>query len=351
MGYKEEALDFLGITKWHRQGYTGKGIKILSDEKVCEKVHPDVISPNGFKSKRGHGDDVMSHIKLVAPDAMFIAYPFSGQFSETYKCNCAEYIKENKVHIFTTSELGGYPNKGKQQAIQDCINGGCIFFAAAGNEGYKGVNEEVKYEGYIAIGGVSPQFTGEYDKKYNPIYDWNELERVNYSSVGKELDYVTIAEILGVSGTSHCAPIFAAMVGLVQQFFIEKVGRRLTRTEMQAFINDNLIDTNTEGFDIQTGHGLFRLPNPSTIKISDYVTDTNVGDIDYSGFPIPKEEEPMKVVLTIDNHIVDINGEEKLYDVAPFIKHNRTFVPVQFLRDVGFNVEWNEATRQVIITK
>ena len=32
MGYKEDALGFLGITEWHRQGYTGKGIKILSDE-------------------------------------------------------------------------------------------------------------------------------------------------------------------------------------------------------------------------------------------------------------------------------------------------------------------------------
>lgn len=334
MAYKEDALDFLGITRWHKAGYTGKGIKILSDEKVSEKYHSDVISPSGFNSKKGHGDNVMSHLKLVAPDAELIAYPMSGQFGDTYKSDCVEYIKENKVHIFTTSCVGSYPCKGKQQAIQDCIEWGCIFFASAGNDDEKGLREEVKYDGYLAIGGVDL-----------------EGKKVRYSSVGKELDYVTIAEILGVCGTSFCAPIFAGMVGLVQQFFIEKVGRRLTRAEMEAFINDNLIDTNTEGFDIQTGHGLFRLPNPSTIKISDYVTDTNVGDIDYSGFPIPKEEEPMKVVLTIDNHIVDINGEEKLYDVAPFIKHNRTFVPVQFLRDVGFNVEWNEATRQVIITK
>lgn len=350
MGYKEESLDFLGITKWHKAGYTGNGIKILSDEKVCEKYHADVISPAGFKSKRGHGDDVMAHIKLVAPDATFIAYPFSGIFGDEYKCDCAEYIKENGVSIFTTSCTGAYPPKGKQKAIQDCIEAGCIFFGAAGNENNKGINAEIQYEGYLAIGGVRPKFTGNYNGD-DPIYDWNGLYKVSYSSVGEELDYVTLAEILGVCGTSFCAPIFAGMVGLVQQFFIEKVGRRLTRVEMQAFINDNLIDTNTEGFDIQTGYGLFILPDPTTIKTSDYITDTNVGDIDYSGFPIPKEKEPMKVVLTIDNHIVDINGEAKLYDVAPFIKHSRTFVPVQFLRDVGFNVEWNEATRQVIITK
>jgi hypothetical protein len=132
MGYKEEALDFLGITEWHNAGYTGKGIKILSDEKVCEKYHSDVISPAGFKSKRGHGDDVMSHIKLVAPDAEFIAYPFSGTFGNgEYECDSAEYIKENKVHVFTTSEVGSYPSKSKQQAMQDCIDAGCIFFASA----------------------------------------------------------------------------------------------------------------------------------------------------------------------------------------------------------------------------
>ena len=122
MGYKEDALDFLGITKWHKAGYTGKGIKILSDEKVCEKNHPDVISPLGFKSKAGHGDSVMSNLKLVAPDAEFIAFPFSGSFDgESYQCKSAEYIKENKVHIFTTSSVGQYPVGGKQKAIQDCI--------------------------------------------------------------------------------------------------------------------------------------------------------------------------------------------------------------------------------------
>ena len=292
MGYKEEALDFLGITEWHKAGYTGKGIKILSDEKVCEKVHPDVTSPAGFKSKRGHGDDVMSHIKLVAPDATFIAYPFSGQFGETYKCNCADYIRNQGVHVFTTSCLGSYPNNGKQKAIQDCIDAGCIFFAAAGNDNKQGLIGESRYEGYLAIGGVRPTFTGEYNGE-EPIYDWNSLYKTNYSSVGEELDYVTIAEILGVSGTSFCAPVFAGMVGLVQQFFLEKAGRTLTRSEMVCFIDDNLLDVEEEGFDIRTGHGLFRLPKPETIKISDYVSELSEG-IYYGGFPEVRSDVAMR---------------------------------------------------------
>lgn len=61
--------------------------------------------------------------------------------------------------------------------------------------------------------------------------------------------------------------------------------------------------------------------------------------------------EKDKTVLTIDSKTVLINGVPKQYDVAPFIKNNRTFVPVSFLRDLGFNVDWNATTRQVKIYK
>ena len=62
----------------------------------------------------------------------------------------------------------------------------------------------------------------------------------------------------------------------VQQFFIEKAGRALKPIEMNRFVKDNLLDIHIEGFDIETGYGLFRLPKPETIKISDYVEDINV---------------------------------------------------------------------------
>lgn len=295
MGYKEDALDFLGITKWHKAGYTGKGIKILSDEKVCEKVHPDVISPAGFKSKRGHGDDVMLHIKLVAPDATFIAYPFTGTFgANDYKCNCADYIRNQGVYIFTTSCTGQYPSGGKQQAIQDCIKSGCIFFGAAGNDDKKGIKPEIRYEGYLAIGGVRPKFEGDYNGD-EPIYNWNNFVKVGYSSVGRELDFVTLAEILGAHGTSFCAPIDAPMAGLVQQFFIDKTKRRLKWDEAILFMRDNTLDVDVEGFDIRTGHGLFRLPTFDKIDIQRYVPEyTKPVYVDYGGFPEVRSDIVMR---------------------------------------------------------
>lgn len=305
MGYKEEALDFLGITRWHELGYTGKGIKIMSGEKIYEEAPSSIsqerwdkiISPNGYKGKTGdtpwHGTAVMQHILMVAPDAECIAFPFGGRFGTTYDSPSAEYIKENKVHIYTTSMVGGYPSAGMRKAIEDCMETGCIFFGAAGNDGTKGVNGEISYEGYWAIGGVKPTCNTKLNK-----YEWDKLKKVSYSSVGKELDYVTIAEILTVSGTSFCSPVFAAMCGLVQQFFIEKVGRRLTRDEMAKFIGDNLIDVDVEGFDTRTGHGLFILPEPSTIDIRKYVADIDVTypseGIYYGGFPEVRSDVVMR---------------------------------------------------------
>ena len=307
----------------------------------------DVIAPKGFHAKRGHGDTVMEHIRMVAPEATLISYPFSGSFTtNTYDSKCADYIIQNKCHVFTTSCSGGEISKGKEMAMQDCIDAGCIFFGAAGNKSSE-IKGEIKSDKYYAIGGVKPYST-------TGVYNWSKITKVSYSGTGKELDFVTLAEILGCNGTSFCSPVIAGMCALVQQFFTEKIGRRLTRSEMEHFMKANCIDLDVEGFDKNTGYGLFVLPNIDTIKISDYISDTDVGNpnegIDYSGFPQVGGND-MKVIMYIDNKIMNIDGQNIEYDVAPFIKDNRTFVPVQFLKDIGFNVEWDGKERKVTIEK
>lgn len=286
MGYKEEALDFLGITAWHKAGYKGKGIQIVSDELVIAKGNEDIIAPKGYHSSRGHGDTVMEHIRMVAPEATLISFPFSGSFSSnSYKSECAEYIIANKCHIFTTSSLNGEINVGKEKAMQDCIDAGCIFFASAGNRSYE-IHGEAKSDKYYAIGGVKPV----YEKgKYN----WNKIQRVSYSGTGKELDFVVPAEILGSNGTSFCNPVGAPMTGLVQEFFEREIYRRLTPEEMERFMKANCIDLDKEGFDIYTGYGLFRLPDIDKIKISDYVPTIHIG-VDYGGFPEVRSDVEMR---------------------------------------------------------
>lgn len=291
MKYKKDALTFLGITKWHEAGYTGKGIKILSIEPVSsEKKFPNVIAVNGYNEgnlkDRNHGDNVMKQMMEIAPDATFITCSEKGS-TEDWKPLWLDYILKNNVHLFTSSRLSSvYKTSSRaEEYMQECIDNGTTFFIAAGNAsvsgGGKDVFEEAKSEKYLTIGACD-------------YYD-GSVGKANYSCEGEELDYMTIVGYNGETGTSFATNRFCAMCSLVQQFFLEKAGRTLYRHELISFINDNVKDLKTEGHDIYTGHGLFRLPDLETIKISDYVTDYNTNEgIYYGGFPEVRSDVVMR---------------------------------------------------------
>ena len=261
---KEEAFEFLGINKFRELGYTGSRVKIMSDEKIIKNYYTTeawqkVICPTGYQKNndRWHGSAVMNILQDICPDATYITFPMAIKGSgEWYESDCINYILENGVHLFTTSSAGGKCSKTKEKAMQDCIDNGTTFFCASGNKDEEGMIEEAKSEKYISIGALEPNA---------------KLKWAKYSSIGKELDYVSIG-FYGI-GTSYTTPTFCAMCGLVQDFFIDKTGRALVRSELIKFINDNLIDVEEEGFDIKTGHGLFILPNPLEIDISKYVPE------------------------------------------------------------------------------
>jgi hypothetical protein len=268
---REEAFEFLGINKFRELGYTGSRVKIMSDERIIKdyrKVDKDrwakVICPKGYQTDNGewHGSAIMNILIDICPDATYIAFPMDMKGTEKeYRSKCVEYILENKVHLFTTSCIGGNISKTKEKAMQDCIDAGTTFFACAGNKDYDGMLGEAKSDKYISIGALQPN---------------TSLKWANYSSIGKELDYVSIG-FYGI-GTSYTTPTFCAMCGLVQDFFIDKTGRALVRSELINFINDHLIDVEDEGFDIKTGNGLFILPNPSEIDIAKYVPEYKAGE-------------------------------------------------------------------------
>lgn len=340
---KQEAFEFLGINKFRESGYTGSRVTIMSDEKILKDYHnvdkerwSKVICPKGYqKNGSWHGSAVMNILIDICPDAQYIAFPMDMKgTAKKYESKCIDYILENKVHLFTTSQVGGTNSQAKEKAMQDCIDNGTIFFCASGNKGDNGMLGEAKSDKHIAIGALEPK---------------KPLKWASYSSIGKELDYVSIG-FYGF-GTSYTTPTFCAMCGLAQDFFIHKTGRALVRSELIDFINDNLIDVEEEGFDIKTGHGLFILPDPNTINISKYVPEYS-GNVDYTGFPEIKEEKKMyKVTLRIGDNTIDVNGAKKEYDFAPFIKNGRTYVPIRFLEDIGFKVSWDASKKEIEIIK
>lgn len=271
-------MKYLGITKWHEAGYTGKGIKIMSLEPVSSKSKfPNVIAVDGYnkgkKNEVNHADKVMEQMMEIAPNATYITCSEESN-TDDWKPLFLDYILKNNVHLFTTSKLSDIyeTSQSRENQMQKCIDNGTTFFIAVGNTkplGSKKIYAEAKSDKYLTIGAC--------------LYDSGDVGQAFYSCEGEELDYMTISGWDDEVGTSFATNRFSAMCALVQEFFYEKIGRTLYRHELINFINDNVKDLKTEGHDIYTGHGLFILPDPETIDISKYV----------------KEEEMEKYIMDI----------------------------------------------------
>lgn len=293
MRNKKEVLDYLGITAWHKAGYTGKGIKIMSIEPVSSaKKFPNVIAVNGYNKGNtkmcNHADKVMQQMMEIALDATFITCSKEGN-TDDWKSLYLDYILKNNVHLFTSSWLSEVYELSSttEKHMQECIDNGTTFFIGCGNAnefGKKKIFKEAKSDKYLTIGACE--------------YNDGEVGKAFYSCEGEELDYMMISGWEGETGTSFATNRFAAMCSLVQQFFLEKAGRTLYRHELISFINDNVKDLRTEGFDIYTGHGLFILPEPSDIDVSKYAKDINVPTasegIYYGGFPEVRSDVVMR---------------------------------------------------------
>ena len=265
-------LDFLGITKWHSEGYKGKNIKFLSEEKISQNAYNNVICPFGFGKKAEHGNTTMKLMQEVAPEATFFALTISGiEKAGDFQSEEIDYIKENNIDVITTSSLGQALNGiGARKALQELVSRDVVLVCSAGNQGHKGLDDMAKNEEWLAIGGC--------------YYNNGKPKVAGYSAVGEELDFVSLMG--GLEGTSFAAPIFAAMLVLVQGFFLEKIGRKLHYAELIDFVKKNCIDLYEEGFDNHSGYGMFILPNPDSINLNKYYTEvkemkTNIGLVEY----------------------------------------------------------------------
>lgn len=62
--------------------------------------------------------------------------------------------------------------------------------------------------------------------------------------------------------------------------------------------------------------------------------------------------DDLYMVITIDDEIANVNGDEVELDSPAFIRNDRTYLPVRFVAEnLGARVLWTAEARQVIITK
>ena len=145
---------------------------------------------------------------------------------------------------------------------QELREKGCFLVHGAGNDGEDGVLDVVKNDVFKAVAAYK-LYCGKPKKE-------------TFSSAGEEVDFASLDNLRASwdnkrhTGTSFSAPVFAGMIGLVQDFFIANTGKQLEYDKLLEFIKDNCIDLEETGIDNKSGHGLFILPEPDSIDISKY---------------------------------------------------------------------------------
>ena len=230
-----EKLAFLGIKRFHEKGYKGKDIVIVSRESLST-----------------HGAKVVDVIKQIAPEANVM-----------YKLNY-QNGGLNNIDVYTTSYFQSSDELDRsKKASKEMADNNVFLCCAVGNEAEDNITHLAKQDWWVSVGACN-LVNGK------PI-------RMYYSSVGEELDFMSMTNFETATGTftgTSCAtPVFASMVALVQNFFKKKLGRKLTNREMLGFIRDNCIDMGDKGKDDYHGYGLFILPDPDTIDVNKYIEE------------------------------------------------------------------------------
>ena len=153
----EDAFDFLGITKFHENGYTGKNITIASKDSIIEGIFDDVECDDYFSTDTSksakHGTTVMDYIRQVVPDARKIACDFSGTVEKNvWNCVGMQKLLDNPPQIFTSSAYDSSDSKEHHMKKYKELRGkGCFLVHGVGNDGEDGVLNVVRNDVFKAV--------------------------------------------------------------------------------------------------------------------------------------------------------------------------------------------------------
>ena len=355
---------FSNLIQWHNNGFTGKGITIANMESTDPNLwfyDGKVRDPFGLadKADNNHGQKTMDIIHQAAPDADLVMVESSHGINSN--CIYGKLIDVSLPYIekncdFVNASLGGTDNEELKKLILKAQEKGVIFCASAGNEGSYGTSGYAKSNAWIGVAAVY----------YRDSCD--AIERPGWSSIGPEVDFAEFTYLnvhdckdrnrtFQFSGTSCSSPHFTGKLACVQQFFLEKAGRKLYQDEMVQFVKDNAKDLGDLGFDNEYGFGLLILPDPKKINVSKYLTrNIKIDEKKQTTIKIDEKKQTTKdkIIFKIGKDTVNVNGIEKKLYVAPKIDKvdKRTVLGVRDIAEInGYNVEWVESTQEIILTR
>lgn len=274
-----------GVDKFHAAGYYGERTFAATGETwnladynpdglVCSPMINDTYSSD-------HAIQTAATFFQVAPKAHLAMFSLNDEHHSTsgyespFMEQAWEIIKELGITSMFISKTGSNKGKGykedwstEMQALPDFC---CTFSAGNDGEGSRGsmltVPEIYGAGGFIVQNGKLQiaGFSGSSSTKYD--VDFCGPASVYYSIKPEEPKYPAL-----ISGTSFSAPWLAGMICLVNDFFIDKTGKPLTREKMTQFLIDCCIDIEEDGLDKRSGYGIPCLPDPKDIDIKKYAT-------------------------------------------------------------------------------
>lgn len=281
---------YTGVQKFHDAGYYGQRVTAASAESwSTSKYNPDglVSEPLGAGIGADHAQLTAAVFFQVAPLAHLVQLPYTtylygtSSFKSGYISEVLPYIeKHNITNMFVS--LVEDANPPLKDAIITNLRKLPYFkqWSAVGNDGKNKFNKILEIEEIFGVAG------------YRIMADMN-INPASYSSITSTVDFAAPSSVYTNinatqptddgsphEGTSIAAPWLCGMACLVDDFFIDKTGKPLTRENMYQFFKDNTIDLRDEGFDTKTGWGAVVLPDPKTIDIDKYRSPRTVDTFD-----------------------------------------------------------------------
>ena len=160
-----------------------------------------------FKKSSRHGEQCATIVHAVSPNASILcANNVEDDLSlGFYDCTS----RSPSIDIISYSISSPFFDYNMCIAVNEAVVAGKIIVFAAGNTGQKHRNT-IGYPGRIGnilvVGGRDPHYN-----------------RIGFSSVGREMDFLAEGETGDLSGTSYAAPVVAGYIALLLQFIKENM--------------------------------------------------------------------------------------------------------------------------------
>jgi hypothetical protein len=330
-------FDRLGITKWHEAGYDGSLGLTMTFERpyIYDNIKGQVENlwadeyPVNQSSTHPYWTTV-THLQ-VAPGRKIVSVvpnyekTADGAISGFLVDKLLPWMIENKPDT-------GFRSLDSAMRGMDSIYGQvmpfCTLCNGAGNKDTEDYSDTIEDTAWLGVGAVN--FNGY---KFSPEHYSSESEYVDFCGIAPFYVPSTKGTAYQFDGTSCATPFLSGMIALINHFFIQNYGRALSAYEMYRFLKAHCQDVGMKGKDNKTGWGIPILPDPETINCTDWVDSMTI-----------KLKEGEKT-YTKDGKAYDM-------DVASVRIKDRIFVPIRFVSEaLGADVDWNEDTQTVTITK